>query len=252
MPRAKAWRIAIEKTLRKFFEGLTAFPNDIRNFLDLIYLDLFPQTTRELARFDSEFGFPPFTGTEQARRDRLSGRWRSRGGQSPRYIQDTLQAAGFDVYVHDWWQLPVVGSPVPRNPFLTLIPAGVQAGEPLAQAGEDFAQAGNSNVTGGVGYMLVNKQLEFFSFYLGCGNEDMICGFAAAVCGRVGATEFVPKPYEIPDDSNKWPYIVYIGGETFPDFAQVPAARRNEFETLCLKLKPRHLWLGMLIEYTTD
>jgi hypothetical protein len=41
----------------------------------------------------------------------------------------------------------------------------------------------------------------------------------------------------------------YVGGQTWPDSAIVPASRREEFEDLVLKLKPAHLWPMFLIDY---
>jgi hypothetical protein len=41
----------------------------------------------------------------------------------------------------------------------------------------------------------------------------------------------------------------YVGGQTWPDSAIVPASRREEFEDLVLKLGPAHLWPMFLIDY---
>ena len=53
LPRAKAWRLTIEKQLRQFFEGLSTFLADAREFIDLVWLDIFPQQTRELDQWES-------------------------------------------------------------------------------------------------------------------------------------------------------------------------------------------------------
>jgi uncharacterized protein YmfQ (DUF2313 family) len=102
LPRGEAWRITLEKTLRKFFEGLGPNTDDAVNFVDLVFLDLFPDTTRELAQWETQFGLPG-TGTDTERRASLLAAWQASGGQSPRYLQDVMQAAGFDVYVFEWW-----------------------------------------------------------------------------------------------------------------------------------------------------
>ena len=108
--------------------------------------------------------------TEQERRDRLDASWKATGGQSPRYIQDTLQAAGFDVYVHEWWipgSEPAVGIKEcvpPRNPnnFLTngQQASRVACGEPLAECGEPLSQCGE-RYNYAVGYPLVNTISQF-------------------------------------------------------------------------------------------
>lgn len=104
LPRSKAWFIVIQKQLREFFEGLSFVGSDVKTFLDTIYDDIDPQKTTQLDLWESEFGLQNFGLNEQSRRDRLEARWQDFGGQSPKYIQDTLQANGFNVFIHEWFQ----------------------------------------------------------------------------------------------------------------------------------------------------
>lgn len=223
LPDARAWRLNVGKQLRQFFEALTQLPEDVKNFYDLIWLDLDPLVTRELQAWEAQFALPDCGLTEPECRARLDAAWKARGGQSPRYIQDTLQAAGFDVYVHEWWG-PGSNPPVARDP--------------------------NDHLTGtgGDGYMLVNKIVEFVSSPLGDGEESMQDGDELAQDGG-GISSTVLKEYAIPSDPDKFPYFLYIGGETFPNLASIDPDRQDEFENLCLKICPEHLWLGLLVEY---
>ena len=133
IPRARAWSLTKDKTLRSFFDGVAGEPIEARNFIDKIYEDRDPALTRALSAYEQQFALPASGLTDTQRRDRLAAAWSALGGQSPRYIQDILQAAGFDVYVHEWW-VPSVAhpsggsvnndvSPVARNP-LTYIDDG--------------------------------------------------------------------------------------------------------------------------------
>lgn len=249
LPRSKAWNLIINKRLRQFFEGIAASLDDFKIYFDLVWLDIFPQTTRNLEKWERQWGLRFSTNlTEQQRRDRLDATWQAVGGQNPRYIQDTLQANGFNVFVHEWWIpfttatfAPLCGqahvlagsgalatgsfalfvNPVARNPFSVIenadplrIPS-VDCGEDFAECGEDVAECGNIFVKDG--YLLVNK--------------------------ISGVTNLVP------DNQNQWRFILYIGGENFGDLADIPQNRREEFETLCIKICPMHLWLGMMIRY---
>lgn len=260
LPRARAWRVTIDKTLRRFFEGLAGVGADVRSFLDLVWLDLFPETTRELSEWEKQFGLRDTALTEAQRRDRLAATWRALGGQDPRYIQDTLRDNGFDVYVHEWWepgtepQPGTKGTATARNPLMWLrreftgVTLLVECGEALAQCGEDFAQAGNGLEPRG--YPLVNKVLETQADILPlCGEELAQAGEDSALCGNY--TNFVDriKSYVVPSDPAKWPYFLYIGGETFGDLASIESKRRDEFEALCLKICPAQQWLGILVEY---
>lgn len=230
LPNARAWRITVEKTLRRFFDGLTGTPEDAQTFLDQIHEDLDPQLTRQLVEWEGQFALFPGALTTQERRDRLEAAWSALGGQDPVYIQETLQGAGFDVYVHEWWVptggTPAGGSvdgdvtPVARNPF-TYLWDGVAPPE-----------------------------------FVGCGHDDAYCNsdlfFANANDTPPGfpITNNTQAAPVIPADTTKYPFFLYIGGQTFPDQATVPAGRQLEFESLCLKICPTEQWLGMLITYS--
>jgi len=228
LPVARAWRITTEKQLRQFFVGLSGLEVDVRAFIDGVWSDIGPQTTRELEAWERQFGLRDIVLTEQERRDRLAAAWAATGGQSPRYIQDTLQAAGFDVYVHEWWEpgteppLGVSAAATARSPVLWLqsdsgtTRSGVDCGEALAECGEVFAECGNG--TEAPGYPLVNR------------GPGVV--------------------YTVPVDSSKWPYFIYIGAGVFGDMAAVPTARKDEFEALCLGVCPAQNWLGMLVNYS--
>lgn len=260
LPRARAWRLTVDKKLRKFFEGLSGVSEEIKTYLDGVWLDIFPQDTRELSDWENQFGLPSTGLTEQQRRDRLAAAWKASGGQSPKYIQDTLRANGFDVYVHEWWEPgtePTPGSATcatPRNPLMyirrefTGVTLLVECGEPLAACGEEFASSGNSLEP--AGYPLVNKILRTVPDILPlCGEETAACGEETALAGNHVAFRTEEQEYIVPRDPTKWPYFLYIGGETFGDIAQVDPKRKDEFERLCLKICPAQQWLGILVEY---
>jgi len=260
LPRARAWRITVDKKLRQFFAGLSGVGKDVKTFFDGVWLDIFPETTGELDAWEQQFGLRSTGLTEAQRRDRLGASWKALGGQDPKYIQDTLQANGFDVYVHEWWEpgtepAPGVhGSATPRNPLMWLrreftgVSLLVECGEPNALCGESFAQAGNS--LSPAGYPLVNKiYISEPDLITLCGEPAAEAGEPEAICGNYFTFRFRFKEYIVPRDPDKWPYFLYIGGETFGTLAQVDPKRKDEFEALCLKICPAQQWLGILVEY---
>jgi len=263
LPNAKAWRITIEKTLRQFFQGLTGIGEDSKDFFDDVYNDLDPQLTRELDTWEKQFALVDTGLTTQERRDRLDATWKALGGQSPRYIQDTLQAAGFNVFVHEWWipsvEHPTGGSvdgdvtPVARNPFDFLddgtggLPFLMVDGGVDAQDGDTVSQDGGTATP--AGYPLVNKILEASDEFIGDGSVQMQDGAPQAQDGGI-LTIYSQKQFTIPVDTTKYPFFLYIGGQTFPDQAIIPTARRDEFEDLCLKICPTEQWLGILVSFS--
>lgn len=185
-----------------------------RQFIDLAYLDLFPDTTREIEAWEDRFGLLPAT-TEDDRRANISASWQATGGQSADYLQTIFQAAGFAVYVHEWFNTP---SPYdPRAYTQDPLVGTVQCGEPIAKCGEPDALC-NGLLANNVGYL----------------QNGLLDGKA---------------PPAIPTNPDAWRYFLYIGGQTFPNTAQVPAVRRQEFERLILKLRPSQQWLVALVDY---
>lgn len=263
LPNARAWRLTIDKTLRKFFQGLTRLLSDYVNFNDLVWLDILPSSTRELDLWEKQFALPVIVGmTIAERRTRLDGEWKALGGQTARYIQATLQNAGFPVFVHEWWVPGTEPAPgvklcvTPRDPFVVLRPDNltvvglfdVQCGEALALCGEPDALLGSGVAPRG--YPLVNKiDRSNDDLRVLCDEPLALCGEPDALCGEFVNFVFTPVKYEIPTDTAKWPYFLYIGGETFGDIITIPPNRKDEFETLALKICPCQQWLGILVEY---
>lgn len=382
LPKAIAWNITIDKQLRQFFDGLvTPVIEDAVEWFDLIWLDMFPQTTRQLTQWEQQFGVFKLDLTEQERRDRLDALWAAQGAQDPRYIEDTLQAAGFDVYVHEYWEpqlftdndMEAVGTaawteinsatlskettdpyegdqvmrcarngvndpgfkqvvttpgndfihmfrvrsdgnayptieqtgglgiiwtgddstdwqygylrfeatgetqfitntstgteycewdflimqpdpPVVRNPFEVLGREPYGCDDDLMECGEQIAVCGNT--LDSVGYFLVNKLYNaYLNLTMLCGTANVECGEALVECGQNDGIVFerieydTPRRVAGPHTIDPWPGIMYIGGETFGDIAGVPFNRTEEFEDLCLKICPTHLWIGLLIDY---
>lgn len=260
LPNARAWRITVDKKLRQFFAGLSGVGDDVKTFFDNVWLDIFPETTREIDAWEQQFGLRDTGLTEQERRDRLAATWKALGGQDPKYIQDTLRANGFDVYVHEWWEPGSEPTPgvkqcvTPRNPLMWLrreytnISLLVECGESAALCGESFAEAGNSNQPRG--YPLVNKVPVSVPNEINlCGEILASSGEPDALCGNYFEFRETLRNYTVPEDPTKWPYFLYIGGQSFGDMAQVDPKRRDEFEALCLKICPAQQWLGILVEY---
>lgn len=206
------------RIIDRFFQGLTGAPADAKTFVDNVYSDTIPSKTRQLDDYETQFGLLT-AATEAARRENLATAWASTGGQSPRYLQDRVQEAGFDVFIHEWFE---PGGPpyVARDPRLhTNIPlvGTVQCGEPLAQCGELTAQCN---------------------------------GFLANEVDYIVNSNLVPvAPPPVPSDEAFWPFFLYWGGEIFPARASVPPERRAEFEQLILKLCPAQNWLVTLVDY---
>jgi hypothetical protein len=100
------------------------------------------------------------------------------------------------------------------------------------------------------GYNLVNRVFTSRAVVIpACGRARTACGASEAYCGKYSVFNDIRKTYAIPSDPSLWPYFLYIGGESFPAFAYVDAARKDEFETLLLKIVPAQQWIGVLVAF---
>lgn len=283
LPRARAWRITVDKQLRQFFSGLSGTGSDAKGFTDDAWLDIFPETTRDLDAWDQQWALPATVITEQERRDRLDAAWKATGGQSPTYIQDTLRGAGFEVFVHEWWQLPFkffavecgetlaeCGEPtaecgaIVREELGRIEVFAAECGEVLAECGEATAECGaviNVLFTGEPvprnPFDVLSDETSNLGFLLSCNASPAVCGGVSAICGAATSATgrlLVNLPaniiYNIPTDPEEWPFILYIGGEAFGQKAQIPLSRKDEFEALCLKICPAQQWLGLILEFS--
>ena len=122
LPRARAWTTTVDRMFVRFLKGLALPFDDVRTYADRMWRDNFPQDTRFLLSWEKQFALPPGTLTDQERRDRLDGVWASTGGQSPSYITTTLQARGFPVFTHPWFDVQPWGVPLAKDPREYLLP----------------------------------------------------------------------------------------------------------------------------------
>lgn len=232
LPDAKAWRLSIGTRIRQFFEGLAEEPGAIREYADRVFLDAFAPTTRHLSTWERQFGHITIGQSESARRLDLAASWAATGGQDPNYIQGQLQTAGFDVYVHSWWE----SGPdpwVPRNPL-------DYAFQPLIGIYQCEEEPG---------YEEPPTQWEAFD-----GPGAPHCnGFLANNTRYLVNDDLTQRaPPRIPTDPSRWPMFVYVGGETFSDDANVSASRRAEFERMLLKLMPTEQWIVTIVDYVDE
>ena len=220
LPKGEAWRLAHGKTLTKYIDGIyNGFYQPFINYVGQMYLDNFAQTTSKLSELEAQKGLPLSSNlTEQQRRDRLEGRLKAFGGQSPYYIQKTLQDAGFNIYIHEWW---IPGTKNPRNPIALL---GTSGGNVYKHS------FGN-----------VNKQF---------GDVGVQFGGILTKAGTVLINKPQPDTM-IPTDEKYWPYFIYFGAKEFPEQAVIDPARKDELEQLLLTICPAHLWIGLFAYYGT-
>ena len=119
LTRSQAWRISHAGNLRNLFLGFGDYLDGLRLWVDRVWLDAFPEHTRELDAWDRMFGLPSEGRDISLRRQRLAGAWRQTGGATPEYLSEILHWAGFNnLYVYHFWcgVSSTTGIPISRDP----------------------------------------------------------------------------------------------------------------------------------------
>ena len=272
-PRANAFSLFIQKKFTKLIEGLTALPHDFRNYIDQIWLDIFPSSTRSIELWEKQWGIINPAADNATRRIDLDILWKLTGGQGKDYIETTLRNAGFDVYVHE------NNPPVDPDNFLSGVFVMV-AGGVNAYAGRSDAYAGKTGSELLVnGPIVTNTPLVLAV----AGRPNSCAGNQFAVASYFEQLMTYDRIYQITDDPDLWPYFFFVGGPAVRgdaeniimsdsenvimsdgtnvvnsespalvsiDYAQIPAERENDFKALLLKLKPAQSWAGLIINFT--
>lgn len=255
LPKSKAFNLTLQKWITKFFEGLSALPDDFRIYIDNVWFDIFPSTTRSIELWENQFGLRMPPSNDSQRRNNLDIAWKLKGGQSASYLQDILQDAGFDVQVHE------------NNPKID--PDIFISGDFVCFCGGTNSVCGNNDAFCGKtgGYLLVNGFIpdasDLRDYLCTCGFDgfdNITAGQSIAVCGYFEQYIINPKEYSVPDDSDYWDNIFFVGGDATRDpvthqlttieTVLVDVSRQYELEKIILKIKPVNTWAGMLIDYS--
>lgn len=335
LPRGIAWRMTVDKPLRRLLQGMSQASQATRDYIDAVFFDLLPDTTRELDRWEDTLGLVA-GATDSARRIAYAAVLSAQGGQSPRYLQDVVQAAGFPLYVHEWWwpvtvyrakgvllvthsgdvpfqggelvkigtgpaqrqfRVTAVTPSVPGQHDLTIEAIGPNVDASFEFAAGSIALDAGTDIPGGsydtpttiasggitrieLGAPWPRNPLDYADQpqigTVQCGAEFAQCTATNTPppdplpgplfdlypqCNRflrndtkylvnLNLTQDAPPP--IPADAppfQHWPYFLYVGGASFGDVVEIPAARRDELERLLLKLRPLHQWIVTLVKY---
>jgi len=269
-PKALAWSFPFNGFLKKYIEGLSETPNDIRDFADNVYLDIFPQTTRELELWEQQFNITA-SGTDQQRRANLAARWIAQGGQGKDYLESVIHAAGFtDVFLHPWFNAD--GSTKNPNFFLrnsqteylfVTGQTGLQTGDGTTQTSGTLSISafvivtGQTGIqTGGLDQQTTGATFPFvpYLFYTGKPNAQTGDG-VTQTAGQIdpqGSLLVNKGPnvaYFVPQKLDEYREMLYVGGKNFPDFVDISITQKDEFERLLLRYLPYSHWIGLLINY---
>ncbi len=245
LPKSHAFSLFVDNNMRKFFVSLSALPADFRNYINSIYLDLFPSTTRSLELWNKTFGITKKNSTSGD----LSSAWLATGGQSPYYLENLLRSAGFDVQVH-------INEPA-------IDPALLLNYVPIMFCGSSNSYAGYEGSVCGFtgGELLVNGPVytNIPAYLSQCGGDTMVCGNDLAIVGYFEEVKTQDKIYTLPTESWQWPAVFFVGGDATRDpnthkiieieNAMIPSNKKDDIKKMIIKYKPAQTWVGLFADY---
>ena len=218
-PRSRAFELFADNSKRRLVKGFSELPENIRTELELVYFDLFPDTTRFPERWEEVFALF-FTDAElPKRRNIIDAMWKMISGhQGLEFLQTMLHSIDKGLRVVE--NIPVSN---PRHSGITLIAV---CGHPKMKCGNRKAVCGYRE-----------------------GHED----FIPSIIKNDVTTE-----YNIPEDSRYWENCFFICASVrrsprrnilYVEPYKLSAVWRNFIEFLILKVKPAHTTAIVFIDW---
>jgi hypothetical protein len=99
-PLARAFILFADNIKRKFIKSISVLFEDIRHEAELVYFDLFPDTTRFPEKWETTFAVYFTTKEIEGRRNILDSLWKiNTGGQSAVFLEEILQGISKSISV---------------------------------------------------------------------------------------------------------------------------------------------------------
>jgi len=218
-PRSKAFQLYVKNNKRKLIQGISFLPENIRNEAELVYMDIFPNTTRYPEKWEDIFGVI-FTEDElEKRRDILDSLWKiNTGGQGLDFLKEILQKIDDNIQVYE--NIPL------RNPRDSNIAYLSCCGNEVMVCGNKKARCGyRIGDESFIPTLLINNISEVYNFP----NNPAFWETCFFICKSV--------------KRNNRNEILFI------ERLQIPQKWKNYIEYLILKIKPVHTTAVLYVEW---
>jgi hypothetical protein len=236
LPTGRAFQAFYNSTFYKFIDALAQEPericdfyNDIRDagIPGKIPLEALPYWEDDLAIPQND------TLTVVQRNDRIKGKLAAKGGQGPGYIEATLQAAGFPVYVYE--NNPI-SNPDVRAYTSTLNGFTLGSGATLgAYTDRIDPRTITGTLIAGPDIYIINKNYLATLGQFTLGEYDL---------GQYIGNTTTEYQYVIPAVPSQYIFVWFLAGPGgLNDFVDIPAAMFTDFKRLILEIKPAHTWV---------
>lgn len=234
-PKGRAFRVAQNSVKEKVINAITITEDEFISAADSVLNHILPDND-EFAVYDAELwelrlgiNTNPLTSLPDRKAaiiQKLNHPGNILARQSSGYIEQQLQLAGFNVYVHD------------NNPVLTI--------NQVLSIGGNLPQLGN--------FQLGQAQLsDIYSIYPNSFSQVQLGNFqlGQVQLNQYIYTNIVANKINVEDEINFYnkERTFFIGGLNLGEFSDVDATREDEFRQLILQLKPARTIAILLINY---
>ena len=222
LPKSPAWNITHNTFLRKLFKGIAALPEELREEIELVYLDRFPETTRCPEKWEEIFTVIFKKVELEQRRNILSLLWSmNHGGQSLFFMQKVLQSIFPEIIVAE--NIPCTN---PRQANIAY----------FAVCDNEIIVCGNDKAC--------------------CDYHEGDETFIPTILRNDTA-----GPYSIPNDADYWAFCFFVCKNIvrnprneilYIEKLQIPIIFKNYIEYLILRIKPVHTIAVMAVEWIEE
>ena len=251
LPKCRLFDLTHPTNMRKFFEALGLLGDDVKREISDVYLDYFPETTWDLAKWEKTFkiNFSTNLFSESDRRTALKILWRLRyGNVTAEFLQETLRLITPGMYVSD-------------NSPQTDVTALVQNYKSVN--GNRYMVCGHKRAICSAGAFAIMYKSVNGKGYMCCGNKRAVNGYMTTNGGfiptmiRNGST----GSWNFSEDSDMQSTYFFVAGEVRRDSnhkittlqrLDVEKKWQKFLEYIILASKPVHTTAITWIRYTEN
>jgi hypothetical protein len=219
-PHSRAFELSINNNKRKIIKAFSVLPEDIRRRAELVYMDLFPDTTRFPEKWEKVFSVIFSEHELSKRRDILDALWKTdvNSGQTASFLEEILQKIHKDIKVIE--NVPI-GNPRDSNSIIISV---------------------------------CNTKT------MVCGNKLAVCGYRIGDVNFIPTVlrNDVSGIYSIPNNPEFWGLCFYVCGSVtrnknnkilYVQRIKIDSVWKNYIEYFILRIKPVHTTAVMFIEW---
>ena len=233
-PRGQVFRLFRGTELRLVVDALAEMPNRIMDYFADMRDAGIPGfiTDDAVPDWEDDLALLPDSALDMDQRKlRIAGKIAGQGGQGPEYIADTLQAAGFPVYVFE--NIPS-REPSVRHYVAAL--GDIELGE--VELAEYTDRIDPRSL---VGHLIYGSPIwETVKNYTAALGDGELGDYSL---GEYSGTRVIEVAYTIPATASRFIFIWILAGEAgINHFVDIPAERETDFRRLVESIKPTHTW----------